>query len=241
MLCAPLLKKLQWFADFAPEDAQLLESLCIDVRTYKAGQDVMHEGSDPSQLFVMLDGWAQRYKLLPDGSRQITAYMLPGDLCDIYVFILRQMDHTIGTLSDAKIAVFDKDALLKVTRANHRIAEALWWSTLVDEAVLRQWIVNVGQRQAYERVAHLFSELWLRLHMIGRTDGNAFYLPVTQAQLGDTIGLTPVHVNRTLQRMREEKLIELDSRRLKICDIDKLRKIASFDPNYLHLDRHKIT
>ena len=236
MLSAPLLKKLEWFTDFEDADAKLLEQLCRNVRSFGAGEDLIGEGDDPGKLFVLLDGWAYRYKLLPDGGRQIMAYLLPGDLCDVYAFILKQTDHSVGILSDAKVAIFDKDQLLGVMWESHRISAALWWSTLVDEAVLRQWIVNVGQRQAYERVAHLFCELWLRLKMIGRTNGNEFYLPVTQAQLGDTIGLTPVHVNRTLQRMRTEKLIELESRRLKICDVEQLQEIASFDPKYLHLD-----
>lgn len=239
MLCDPLLAKLQWFTDFEQRDRRLIEELCSDVREYRAGDDLIAESEQPHQVFVLLDGWAYRYKLLSDGSRQITAYMLPGDVCDIYVFILKQMDHSVGLLSNAKVALFDKDRLLRTMHESPRVAEALWWSTLVDESVLRQWIVNVGQRQAYERVAHLFCELGLRLKMVGLSDGREFYMPVTQAQLGDTIGLTPVHVNRTLQRMREEKLIELDSKLLKICDIDRLTQIASFDPNYLHLERRR--
>lgn len=147
------------------------------------------------------------------------------------------MDHSIGLLSAARFAEVRQDEMRDLLREHPKVAEALWWSTLVDEAVLREWLVNVGQRSAYERMAHLFIELFYRLEVVGLAVGMAFTLPVTQEQLADTLGLTPVHINRTLQRMREEGLIELENRRLRILDMGRLCNIAAFDDKYLHRER----
>lgn len=158
-------------------------------------------------------------------------------MCDVFVFILEHMDHGIGALSDITYAAVSKQKIIDIFDSHPRIAKALWWSTLVDESILRQWLTNMGQRFAYERMAHIFCELWLRMKVVGLAADDEFHLPLTQNQLGDTIGLTPVHVNRTLQRMRNEGLVELDNKRLKICDIEKLKEIAQFNSEYLHMKR----
>ncbi|RZL84207.1 MAG: Crp/Fnr family transcriptional regulator [Sphingomonas sp.] len=129
--------------------------------------------------------------------------------------------------------------MIDVTERAPAIARALWWSTLVDEAVLRHWLINVGQRDAYHRIAHLFCELWERASRVGLVSGGAFDLPLTQEQLGDTLGLTSVHTNRVLQRMRGEGMITLESKRLTIRDMQAIRHAADFNPNYLHLTRRK--
>lgn len=186
-------------------------------------------------MFLLVEGWACRYKILRDGKRQIMAYLVPGDLCDVHIFILKQMDHSIGLLSDAKVVAIAKDKILQLFEEHPNLARALWWSTLTDEAVLREWLVNMGQRDAYDRVAHLLTELWLRLRTVGLTNDGSFELPVTQTDLGDTLGLTSVHVNRTLQRLRVEGLIDLSRGRLHILDVPKLMAVTHFEPNYLHL------
>lgn len=202
-----------------------------------AGTVIIEEGDRPDDVLLLISGWAYRYKILPDGSRPIMAYLVPGDLCDIHIFILETMDHGIALLSDAEIVSIPKERMLETMRARPRVAEALWWATLVDEAVLREWLVNMGHRSAYERIAHLFCELWLRLSEVGEVMDHSFHAPLTQEQLGDTMGLTPVHVNRTLQRMRADGLITFEGKYLTIRDIDTLRDIAAFEPNYLHLKR----
>jgi CRP-like cAMP-binding protein len=234
---SPLARKLSSFIDLAPEEVARLDALSRSVRRYGAGKNLIKEGDRPEFVFLLVDGWAYRYKVLPDGRRQILAYLIPGDLCDIHIFILKEMDHSIGLLSNAQVAAIPKQAMLDLIHEHPRIGEALFWSTLVDEGVLREWLVNLGQRDAFQRIAHLFCEMWLRMCQVGLTEGGEFSLPLTQEQLGDTMGLTSVHVNRVLQRMRAEGLISLSSKNLVIHDIDRLKQIAQFDPNYLHLER----
>jgi CRP-like cAMP-binding protein len=236
-MSSPLARKLSSFAKLSDDDRAALDRLCTNLTSVRMGSDLITEGDRPEDVFLLVEGWAYRYKMLPDGGRQIVAYLIPGDLCDIHIFILKTMDHAIGLLSDAKVARISKSTMRATMRERLAIAEALFWATLVDEAVLREWLVNLGQRDAFERIAHLFCEMWLRMSQVGLVDSDEFSLPLTQEQLGDTTGLTAVHVNRVLQRMRAEGLITLSARQLTIHSIQRLKDIAGFDPNYLHLDR----
>ena len=230
----PLTMKISSFVDLSEADRGLLDHLASCTSRMQAGQDIIQEGERPERVNLLLSGWAYRYKILPNGNRQIVAYLLPGDLCDAHVFILDKMDHSIGLLSDALISTISRETMLDVTERSPVIARALWWSTLVDEAVLRHWLINVGQRDAYGRVAHLFCELWERAAQVGLVTDDAFNLPLTQEQLGDTMGITPIHTNRTLQRMRAERIITFEGKRLTILNVQEMRRIADFDPNYLH-------
>ena len=229
--------KLHSFADLSADDRIAIDRLSARTLQYKAGRSLIKEGDRPEEVFLLLEGWACRYKILPDGGRQIMALLLPGDLCDIHIFILKTMDHGISLLSDAKVAAIPREAMLALLSERSTVAQALFWATLVDEAALREWLVNVGQREAYARIAHLFCELWLRLGQVGLVSNRGFYMPLTQEQIGDALGLTSIHVNRTLQRLRAEGLISLVGRQLNIDDLDRLRAVADFNPNYLHLDR----
>ena len=235
----PLVRKLGSFIDLTPDDRAALDRLAADVGRGRAATDLIREGDRPENVFLLLEGWAYRYKVLSDGSRHIMAYLIPGDLCDAHVFILDRMDHSIGLLSDARFATIPKRAIAEITEGSPAIARALWWSTLVDEAMLRHWLVNIGRRDAYDRIAHLFCEMWARLNAVGLNEAGSFEMPVTQEQLGDTMGLTAVHVNRVLQRMRAEGLITFKGRKLAIHDMEEMRRIADFDPMCLHLTRRR--
>lgn len=231
-------RKLEGFADLAGEDHTAIEHLCADTRTVEAGTDLVREGERPAAVYLLLEGWAFRYKLLPDGRRQILAYLIPGDLCDIHIFILKTMDHGISLLCPARVAQIAPDRMLDIMGRHPRIERALWWSTLVDEAILREWLVNLGQRDAQDSLAHLLCEMWFRMRAVGlASPGRSFSLPLTQVQLADSLGLTPVAVNRALQRLRAEGLITLDQKRLTIHDPDRLATLSGFEPNYLHLGR----
>ena len=233
-----LARKLEGFADLSAEDRAAIAQLCAETRTVEPGTDLIREGDRPESVFLLIDGWACRYKLMPDGRRQILAYLIPGDLCDIHIFVLKRMDHGIGMLGPATVAAIRPDRMLDIMRCHPAVERALWWATLVDEAILRAWLVNMGQRDAYQRIAHLLYEMWLRMRAVGLVDeGRQFSLPLTQAQLGDTVGLTPVAVNRALQRLRAEGLIVLDQKRLTIHQPERLAEISGFERNYLHLDR----
>lgn len=187
---------------------------------------------------LIQEGWACRYKVLEDGRRQIISFFLPGDMCDLNVFILREMDHSIGTITPVTIAEISRATFEELMLAHPRITQALWWESLVSAAVQREWTVNLGQRNAFERMAHLFCELFLRLEMVGLTKGDSCDMPLTQNDLGEAMGLSTVHVNRTLQELRAAKLVMLKDRTLTILNMDVLRHVALFNDNYLHL-RHE--
>jgi CRP-like cAMP-binding protein len=235
-LATPLVAKLQTRARLSDQDRDDLHSLYADARDIGARRSIIREGDRPDHVHLMVEGWAARYKLLPDGARQITAFLIPGDFCDLHVTILGEMDHGIATLTRSKVAFIPR-AQIEALTERPSLAKAFWWSTLVDEAVLRSWIVNIGRRDAYEAIGHLFCELYVRMKNIGLADGHRFELPLTQEEIGDALGLTSVHVNRVLQRLRSEDLISFRHGLLTIHDYRTLEKASGFNPNYLHMDR----
>jgi CRP-like cAMP-binding protein len=152
----------------------------------------------------------------------------------MHVFILKAMDHSIGTLSACRVVDIPRPRILEMLE-RPAIAQALWWAALVDEATLREWLVNIGRRPAEQRVGHLLCELLMRLQTVGLTNGNSYELPLTQSDVAETMGLSFVHVNRVLQRLRASGLITLRSKRLVITDLKALKIFSEFNPNYLHL------
>ena len=237
MRYAPLVAKLAIVAELSEVDAQTVISLCDDERLVPAKRDILTEGDRPDHVHVIIDGWAARYKTLSEGSRQIVGFLIPGDFCDLDVPILGRMDHGIGAVPRGRIAYIPRSKLDQVTSGNVGLLKALWWATLVDESILREWLLNVGRRESYARIAHLFCELHLRMQMIGLVKDNRFALPLTQEQVADATGLTAVHVNRMLQTLRGKKLIELGSGYLTILDLEGLRQAAGFNGSYLHTER----
>ena len=230
------IRKLEGFTHLSYENRQALEGLARHVQQVGPDRDIIREGDSPAHVNLILEGWACRYKQLEDGRRQIISFFVPGDMCDTHVFVLREMDHSIGTLTPVRLAQIPRDALLDLTDRHPRITRALWWETLVTAAIQREWTVNLGQRSGIERLAHLFCELFLRLRAVGLTDGDTCPLPITQNEIADAMGQTSVHVNRTLQEMRGMGLIILKGKRLTILDMDRLQRVALFNPNYLHLN-----
>jgi CRP-like cAMP-binding protein len=214
------------------EDAMSSNPLVLKLQH---GAHIIEEGDRPDDVHLVLDGFACRYKMMPNGSRQIMALLVPGDFCDLHVAILGEMDHGIATLSPCTMVEIPRATILDMTDHHPRIARALWWASLVDEGVLREWIVNLGQRDAEHRMAHLFCELLVRLRAVGRADEAGYELPMTQAELGDVLAISNVHVNRTLQTLREAGLIAFKGQRLTIPDVERLKAYAEFTPNYLHL------
>lgn len=235
-LDTPLVAKLQTRARLDDEDRDSLNALYADAREIGARRSIIREGERPDHVHLMVEGWAARYKLLPDGARQITAFLIPGDFCDLHVTILGEMDHGISTLTRSRVAFIPRSRMEALTQ-RPSLAKAFWWSTLVDEAVLRSWIVNIGRRDAFEAIGHLICELYVRMKNIGLVDGQRFDLPLTQEEIGDALGLTSVHVNRVLQRLRSEDLISFRQGLLTIRDYRALETASGFNPNYLHIER----
>jgi CRP-like cAMP-binding protein len=232
----PLLRKLANFTKLSDEESHAVTECTNDVRQFAAREDVISQGDRTGGVKLLLEGFACRYKVLEDGRRQIVAYFVPGDLCDLRVFILKRMDHSIGAVVASKVATISPENILKLTQHYPNLTRALWWSTLVEEAIAREWIVNVGQRNALERMAHLFCELLYRFRAVGLNEGNSCILPLTQVELAESLGLSSVHVNRTLQELRRQKLITLEGGTLTIQDLDALKEVSFFNPDYLHLD-----
>lgn len=237
---SPLIAKLETRAPLSAEDREALYELYSDAREMGARRNIIREGDRPDHVHLMIDGWGARYKLLPDGGRQITAFLIPGDFCDIHTTILNEMDHGITTLTRSRVAFIPREKMEALTE-RPSLAKAFWWATLVDESVLRNWIVSVGRRDAYEAIGHLFCELYVRMKNVGLVDGHRFDLPLTQEEIGDALGLTSVHVNRVLQRLRSEDLISLRRGLLAIHDSERLEKACGFNANYLHMERREKT
>ncbi|SDM54082.1 cAMP-binding domain of CRP or a regulatory subunit of cAMP-dependent protein kinases [Methylobacterium phyllostachyos] len=230
-----LTRKLESFEELTDADRAALRALVPRLRQVPARTDLIQEGDKPENVHLILDGYACRYKVLPDGQRQIMAFFVPGDFCDLNVFILDQMDHAIGTISPCKTVEIPRHAIEDITAHHPRVTRALMWCALVDEAVLREWLVNIGGRQADQRIAHLFCELLLRLEAVGRVTDNSFPFPFTQTDIADTMGLSDVQVSRSLRELRALGLIHLKRRVLTILDVEQLKAYCGFNPNYLHL------
>jgi CRP-like cAMP-binding protein len=233
-----LIRKLEHFTRLSGEEKRSLEQAAsIKVRQLNPREDIIYEGDRLSQVNLILEGWACRYKMLEDGRRQILSYLIPGDVCDMRMFILKEMDHAICAISAVSLSEIPKDTIIELTDAYPRLSRAFWWNSLVEDAIAREWLVNNSQREATERMAHLFCELFVRLRMVGLANGNSCELPVTQAELGETLGLSTVHVNRTIQELRNSNLVILKGKILTIPDLEALQEVALFNDNYLHLNR----
>lgn len=231
----PLIRKLQGLFPLTPEEERVLEHACNRTVRFGADEDVVVEGDRPSDCNLLLEGLACRYKLLPDGKRQIMSFHRAGDIFDSQSFILEVMDHSIATLTPCTLALIPHKVMLEITEAHPRIARALWKDTLVDAAIFREWMTSIGRRPAYARVAHLVCEEYVRSLAVGLAKDHVFEWPVTQAEIGDALGLSFVHVNRSLKELREHGLVTFKSGRVIIKDWDGLAAAGQFDPAYLHL------
>jgi len=239
-LTNPLIRKLENVAELSADERAILQKLCERPRSVPANQDILTEGERPDFVHLILEGWAIRYNILPNGSRQITALLIPGDFCDLHVMVLQRMDHSIATLGPAKVAYIPIKEVIELTRQLPELSQALWWVTLVDEAILRAWIVNLGRRSGFERAGHLMCEMYERMNNVGLVHGEEFDLPLTQVEIADALGLTPVHMNRVIGRLRKESLISFKQEKLTIPDIDRLKAISGFDPGYLHAEHVRV-
>lgn len=231
-----LTRKLSRFAPLSASDRRLLDTLTETEELFRTDTDIVSEGMVPRSVFLLQDGMAVRYRNLPDGRRQILTFLIPGDLCDPHIFLLRAMDHSIGTLTPVRVSPIPRQGLMETFATRPRLSAALWWASLQEEAMLRERIVSLGRRDARGRIAYLVCELLWRHAAIGQADGEAFRLPLTQTQLGDALGLTPVHVNRVLRDFREQRLIAMEGRLLRVLDVAALQNIAAFDDAYLHFE-----
>jgi CRP-like cAMP-binding protein len=230
-----LTRRLEEFTALNDTDRAELTRVCTQsTQTVEARRDLIREGEAPRSIYLILRGWACHYRTLEDGRRQIVDFAVPGDLCDLNLFILDRMDHSIGAITALHVTEIGREVFHRVVTTHPSITTALWWQELVSKSIHREWIVNVGQRSAQERIAHVFCEMFLRLESVGLTDGFSCDFPATQQDIADATGLTSVHVNRTIQELRRAGLIVLERQKLTILDMPALQSLALFNPGYLH-------
>ncbi len=230
-----LIRKLTSIADLTSDDCQTLSDLEVRIVELDAREDFAREGDVPGQCCFIIDGFMQRYQDLPSGKRQILAFHTPGDMPDLQNLSLEIMDHNIAAVVRCKVGIVSHASLLEIMRKSPNITQALWRDTLIDGAIFRAWLTSMGQRSAYDHFAHLLCEVFTRLRAVGLATENWCALPVTQEQLGEALGISTVHVNRTLMDLRRAELIEFAKGRLTILDWEGLVAAAQFDPAYLHL------
>jgi CRP-like cAMP-binding protein len=234
---APLIRRLESIFTLTDDERQALQDLPMQVVDLGADQDIVREGDRPTQCCLFLEGLRCAYKMTADGKRQIVTFTIPGDIPDLQSLHLKVLDTSVGTLEPSKVGFIQHEDLHKLCKRHYRIASALWRETLIDASIFRSWMLSIGQRAAYNRVAHLLCEMLVRLKAVGLAEDHACDLPITQAEFGDALGLSTVHVNRVLQQLRAEGLISTKGARLTVPDWDKLQDVGDFDATYLHLEQ----
>ena len=230
------LRRLRTSAHLDEDDKRYLRELPAILKRIDGNQGIVATGDRPSMCCLVVDGFVLRSKSLTDGKRQILAFHQPGDIPDLQSLYLHVMDHDVSTLGDCVLGFIPHGPLRDVIRKRPNLAEILWRDMLIDAAIFREWICNVGPRSGVSRMAHLILEIYTRLQSVGRAPGASFRLPITQALLGEAIGMSTVHVNRILQQLRGEGLLDFSNGVVMIYDERKLKEVGDFDPLYLHLD-----
>ena len=231
------LKKLRARDDISAEEEKVIDELVSEIVEVPADRTLVRNGTELHESILLLEGWLGRVKDLHSGQRQIAELHVPGDFADLHGFTLKRLDHDVITISRCKIALVPHDRLKKLTEKHAHLTRLYWLMTNVDAAIHREWTLSLGRRSAQSAMSHLFCELHARLKVVGLTDGNSFEFPLTQAELGECLGLTAVHVNRTLQQLRRLNVVDLQSRRVTIHDFERLKQLAEFDDDYLYLTK----
>ena len=226
--------KLRGYGGLTDAEVRALEGATSRPHAYPARKDLIREGDQPGAVLVILEGWAFRYKVLPNGTRQIMAFLMPGDACDLNIGMLAEMDHSIQTQTKAQVAKIERDTMDALMSGHPGIARAMYIAQLIDEGTLRAWIVSLGRRSSVERVAHLLLELYIRGVRSGIAGGDEIELPLSQVVLADALGMTPVHINRVLQDLRRSGAVELRRGVLRINNPGALTRVSGFDDGYLH-------
>jgi len=234
-MLAPMVRKLALRSIIDEEDRAAILALPFARRTVDPSTYLVREGEPPSRCSFLESGYAYRQKLTSEGARQIVSIQIPGDFIDLQNLFLSVSDHNLQTLTRATVVDIAVPALRELVLKRPAIGRAMWIDALVDASIFREWIVNVGRRDARTRIAHILCEFSLRLKAAGLGDDSRYELPMTQEQLADAVGLTPVHVNRVLKALSDEGLITREKRSICVKQWDKLRSVGDFSERYLHL------
>jgi CRP-like cAMP-binding protein len=231
----PMLRKLRHWAPLDDADQAAVLALPHKIRRLSALEFIVHEGETPAFSCVLLSGFAVRHKIAGNGGRQILSLHMAGDLVDLQNSLLDVADHNVQAIGRIEAAYIPVEAIKAIAADRPAVGRAMWRETLVEGSIFREWILNIGRRDARTRTAHFLCELALRLEAAGLGSADRYDLPVTQEHLGDILGLTAVHVNRTLQALSADGFVERNQRSLVIRNWNRLASAGDFDPAYLHL------
>lgn len=222
--------------ELTTEERDLVEGAISHTQNFSAGDVVVRQGVPINISTLLVEGFMTRHVDAPDGRRHLVAVHVPGDFVDLHAYPLKKLDHDVGALTDVSVAIVTHEALERIQQADIRLTRRLWFLTLIDAAMHRQWIFRLASLNASQRVAHFLCEMNARLLAIDRSDGSGFTLPMTQADIGEVCALTNVHVNRVLRELRELGLCQVRSSRVQITNLEGLAAKALFDPQYLYLN-----
>jgi CRP-like cAMP-binding protein len=231
---APMVRKLEQWHPLSDGERAAILKLPHVIRDLKAHQYIVWDGDKPQNACLLLSGFAFRHKLAGNGSRQILSIHMKGDVLDLQNSLLGTADHNVQMMTDGTLAMIPIQSVIDLAFRTPAIGMAMWYETLVDGSIFREWILNVGRRDAFTAIAHLLCEFAMRAEAAEIGQADHYELPLTQEQLADAVGLTPVHVNRTLMRLEEEGHIRRNRRVIEIDDWQNLAKVADFEPRYLH-------
>jgi len=231
------LMKLRARDELSAEEEQAIRDSVAEIRDYPADKTFIRVAEELNHSSLLLKGIASRHKDLRDGQRQITELHVAGDFADLHSFTLKRLDHHVMTLTPCSVAIVPHEKLKEITDGYPHLTRVYWFATNLDAAIHREWELSLGRRSAISRVAHLLCELRVRLGLVGLAEELTYDLPLTQTDLAECLGLTSVHVNRTLKELREQNVVEFRSGRVVIADLRSLELIAEFDPAYLYLER----
>lgn len=229
------MRKLEAHLALSETDRRAILALPYTLRRLEPQAYTMREGDRPQRCAVLLSGFAYRHKLTGEGSRQIVSLHIPGDALDFQNLFLRESDHNIQMLTRGVVAEIPGAALEALVLGNRDVGRAIFTSILIEASIFREWELNLGRRDARSRVAHLLCEFAYRLRAYGQHPIGTYELPMTQEQLADATGLTAVHVNRVLQGLQREGLIDRDRRMIRFPSWERMRDVADFNPRYLHI------
>jgi CRP-like cAMP-binding protein len=232
-----VLKRLAWTDRLSGDEQDELVGSVSRVQSFEAGETIVPAEVPVDFSSIILQGISSRQKVLESGARQITAFHITGDFCDLHTYVLKTLPDSVVAMSHCKVATIPHDKLDRIFRDNYHLARLFWASTLIDAAIFRQWIISIGRRTPIARLAHLFCELFLRFQMVSLTQDMSYPLPVTQTDLSDVLGLSLVHTNRTCAALRLEGLATFSQRRVTVHDWEALQRTAEFNPQYLHLQK----
>lgn len=234
---ASLLLNLTARDELSDDEIAALRRALVSTKAVSADEVFIHEGEELTASTLLTDGVVCRFKDLRDGGRQISALHIAGDFVDLHGFSLKRLDHSLMALTPCRVVLVPHERLVRITERHPHLARLLWFLTNLDAAMHREWELSLGRRDALERAAHLFCEIGTRMQVVGLADNDSYNFPLTQQEVAECLGLTTVHVSRTLRELRGRELMDFRAKRVTIFDRKGLEELAEFNPAYLYIER----